>query len=94
MAPANNPDRSGTPPSEIKVDQGLVHSLLKDQHADLAHLPIYFEQEGWDNVIFRLGKELAIRLPRRQAATIPKQHGNGPVDGQSSLRYCCWTPAW
>lgn len=59
---------SGTPAAEINIDRALVHRLLTEQHPDLADLPIAFEQHGWDNATFRLGEDLAIRLPRRQAA--------------------------
>ncbi|HVU54506.1 MAG TPA: phosphotransferase [Puia sp.] len=58
----------GAPPAEINIDPDLVHSLLQEQHPDLATLPVTFEQSGWDNAIFRLGEDLVIRLPRRQAA--------------------------
>jgi len=56
---------SGTPPAEIEVDAALVRRLLRDQHPDLADLPIVHVASGWDNAIFRLGEHLAVRLPRR-----------------------------
>jgi aminoglycoside phosphotransferase (APT) family kinase protein len=62
------PPFTGTPGSEINIHKAMVRSLLKDQHPDLAHLPLYKDAEGWDNVIFRLGDKLAVRLPRRQEA--------------------------
>jgi len=31
----------------------------------LAHLPVYPVDTGWDNVIFRLGDDLSVRMPRR-----------------------------
>jgi aminoglycoside phosphotransferase (APT) family kinase protein len=58
----------GTPPADINIDHDLVRRLLQEQHPDLAALPLTFEQSGWDNCTFRLGNDLAIRLPRRQAA--------------------------
>ena len=58
----------GTPISELKIDEALVYGLLAEQHPDLMHLPIQLVDSGWDNVMFRLGKQLSIRLPRRQAA--------------------------
>lgn len=57
---------SGTPLAEVEIDQELVRALLRDQHSDLAELPIEHMDAGWDNVIFRLGGELAVRMPRRQ----------------------------
>jgi aminoglycoside phosphotransferase (APT) family kinase protein len=51
--------------AEITIDVGLVQRLLLEQHPDLVHLPVVQVAEGWDNVVFRLGDQLAIRLPRR-----------------------------
>ena len=57
----------GTPLAEIEIDVRLVRSLLQSQHPDLAHLPITpAAKSGWDNAMFRLGKQRAVRLPRRQ----------------------------
>jgi aminoglycoside phosphotransferase (APT) family kinase protein len=47
------------------IDAALVHRLLLDQHPDLAHLPLTPAAQGWDNAVFRLGHEYAVRLPRR-----------------------------
>ncbi|BCL37952.1 aminoglycoside phosphotransferase family protein [Nostoc sp. MS1] len=58
----------GTPVSEIEIDTNLVYSLLSDQHPDLAHLTIRLVDTGWDNVMFRLGDRLSVRLPRRTIA--------------------------
>jgi aminoglycoside phosphotransferase (APT) family kinase protein len=61
-----------TPESELKIDTDLVFKLLQ-QYPDLIHLPIQLFDSGWDNVIFRLGDKLSIRLPRRKiAATLIK----------------------
>ncbi len=54
------------PAAEVAVDATLVRHLLAAQHPDLAALPLRPAGEGWDNVLFRLGDELAVRLPRRQ----------------------------
>ncbi len=62
MAGANIPE------AEVDVDAGLAARLLADQHADLAGLPITQVANGWDNVIFRLGDDLALRIPRRELA--------------------------
>lgn len=59
---------ANTPSAEVDVTADLVRELLVEQHPDLAHLPLTHEANGWDNAIFRLGDELAVRLPRRQAA--------------------------
>ena len=58
----------GTPVSDLEIDTTLVYSLLSDQHPDLTHLPIHLVDAGWDNVMFRLGDQLSVRLPRRKAA--------------------------
>lgn len=55
------------PAAEVSIDIPLVRALLLDQHPDLADLPLTQVDEGWDNAVFRLGDELAIRLPRRSA---------------------------
>jgi aminoglycoside phosphotransferase (APT) family kinase protein len=53
------------PAAEIDIDDVLVRRLLADQHPDLAALPLTLVANGWDNAIFRLGGDLAVRLPRR-----------------------------
>lgn len=50
------------------MDEDLVRWLLEDQHPDLAGLPLYLTDAGWDNVMWRLGPDLAVRMPRRQIA--------------------------
>jgi aminoglycoside phosphotransferase (APT) family kinase protein len=56
------------PATEFEVDEPLVRSLLADQHPDLAGLPITEIDAGWDNTLWRLGRELLVRLPRRKLA--------------------------
>ena len=56
------------PPAEVDVDEPLVRRLLEAQHPDLAGLPLRYVADGWDNVTYRLGDDLAVRLPRRQVA--------------------------
>lgn len=41
----------------------LVRDLLRDQHPDLAGLPVKFGARGWDSQLWRLGDDLAVRLP-------------------------------
>jgi aminoglycoside phosphotransferase (APT) family kinase protein len=64
----------GTPASEFEIDTMLVSCLLKDQHPDLAHLPIDAVDAGWDNAMFRLGDRLSVRLPRRKVAAALIKH--------------------
>jgi aminoglycoside phosphotransferase (APT) family kinase protein len=54
------------PAAEVNVTADLVRRLLADQHPDLAGLPLEFLANGWDNVLFRMGDELAARMPRRE----------------------------
>ncbi len=53
---------------EVKFEQDLVRELLRDQHPDLADLELRDVNGGWDNQQWRLGHELAVRLPRTQRA--------------------------
>lgn len=57
------------PPAEHEVDAALARALLAEQHPDLAALPIRAAAHGWDNAMFRLGEDLALRLPRRAAGS-------------------------
>lgn len=68
MKSADKLNSIATPVSEVEIDTILVRSLLKQQHPDLAGLAIQPIDSGWDNIIFRLGNRLSVRLPRRQAA--------------------------
>lgn len=58
------------PAAEVVIDAPLVRALLREQHADLAHLPLIDAGEGWDNRLFRLGDRLAVRVPRRAASAV------------------------
>lgn len=63
-----NQRSNGTPIAEFEIDDALVYALLAEQHPDLAHLSLQAVDSGWDNAMFRLGDDLAVRLPRRAAA--------------------------
>lgn len=70
------------PPAEVHIDIALVRRLLTAQFpqwASMAVTPV--ESAGWDNTIFRLGSELAVRLPRRRvgAEQVSKEHQWLPV---------------
>ena len=58
----------GSPPAEIHIDEALVRELLQSQHPDLAEVQIKQLEPGFDNEMFRLGNDYAIRLPRRAVA--------------------------
>lgn len=98
--------KSQTPPAEHPIDGALVRRLIKDQHPDLAEQRIALSDEGWDNVTYRLGEELAVRLPRRQLAGdlivneqtwLPRIAGDLPISVPRPIRvgrpsfYYPWT---
>ena len=45
-----------------------MRALLRDQHPDLADFDLLEVDGGWDNQMWRLGDELAARLPRTERA--------------------------
>jgi aminoglycoside phosphotransferase (APT) family kinase protein len=50
---------------EVDTDEGLVRHLLASQHPRWAELPIErVPSAGTDNAMYRLGDDLAVRLPR------------------------------
>ncbi|WP_350278221.1 aminoglycoside phosphotransferase family protein [Kribbella sp. HUAS MG21] len=50
---------------EVGIDSALVERLLAEQFPRWAGLPVrVVKQSGTDNVTFRVGDELAVRLPR------------------------------
>jgi aminoglycoside phosphotransferase (APT) family kinase protein len=53
--------------ADIDIDVPLVRRLIATQHPDLAGKITFFDH-GWDNELFRLGDDLLVRLPRREAA--------------------------
>jgi aminoglycoside phosphotransferase (APT) family kinase protein len=62
------PARTAEPAAEVQITLELARDLLRGQHPDLADLPIEVAENGWDNVVMRLGADLALRLPRRAVA--------------------------
>ena len=66
----------GIPPPEIEITIDLARHLVSSQHADLAGMDLRFFGSGWDNTTFRLGDDLAVRIPRRQlgAEMMVKEH--------------------
>lgn len=58
----------GTPAAEVDITESLVTRLLREQHPDLLDLPLRHVASGWDNATWRLGDDLALRLPRRTAS--------------------------
>lgn len=62
------------PLHEVEVTADLVRRLLREQHPDLASLPLRAVAAGWDNALFRLGDDLLVRLPLRQLAAPLVEH--------------------
>jgi aminoglycoside phosphotransferase (APT) family kinase protein len=54
--------------SEIEITADLVRDLLQEQHPDLAGLAVREVEGGWSNQQWRLGEELAVRMPRTEQA--------------------------
>ncbi|MEU6252431.1 aminoglycoside phosphotransferase family protein [Streptomyces sp. NPDC047043] len=67
--------------NDTEIDEALVRSLLHEQHPDLAGLGLRRVASGWDNQLWRLGQELAVRLPRTERAPtlLRKEHRWLPV---------------
>ncbi len=56
----------------IEITAGLVRDLLRDQHPDLAGLPLREVQGGWGNQMWRLGDDLAVRIQRMDTEPDPQ----------------------
>jgi hypothetical protein len=47
--------------AETEITAELIRDLLRDQHPDLADRPLSLGARGWDNQLWRLGDDLAVR---------------------------------
>ncbi|WP_344249237.1 aminoglycoside phosphotransferase family protein [Isoptericola hypogeus] len=68
--------------TDVEITADLVRDLLREQHPDLADLPIDLGAKGWDNQLWRLGDDLAVRLPwatDRADDLLRKEHAWLPV---------------
>ncbi|GAA4160575.1 aminoglycoside phosphotransferase family protein [Gryllotalpicola daejeonensis] len=61
------------PHADLTVDKDLAARLVTAQFPDLA-APVELIAQGWDNALFRLGDDLAIRMPRREVAAHLVEH--------------------
>jgi aminoglycoside phosphotransferase (APT) family kinase protein len=61
---------------DVVIDVDLARRLLSQQFPDWAALPITEIASGWDNVTYRLGDDLSIRLPRypRWVGQVEREH--------------------
>ncbi|MEU0845275.1 aminoglycoside phosphotransferase family protein [Streptomyces sp. NPDC005962] len=63
--------------TRMEITAELVRDLLRGQHPDLADHPVRLGARGWDNQLWRLGDDLAVRLPwatRSADALLRKEH--------------------
>jgi aminoglycoside phosphotransferase (APT) family kinase protein len=76
------------PPATVEVGAAVVRALIRDQRPDLVGRSLVWVANGWDNATFRLGADLAVRLPRRDEAVplilheqryLPGISGRSPV---------------
>jgi aminoglycoside phosphotransferase (APT) family kinase protein len=58
--------------SEVEVGADLVRDLLREQHPDLADLPIREVAGGWGNQMWRLGDDLTVRMQRMDTSPDPQ----------------------
>lgn len=65
---------TGTPPAEISVDENLVADLIAAQCPQHAGEEISLLDSGWDNTLYRVGRSLIARLPRREVAVQLLEH--------------------
>jgi aminoglycoside phosphotransferase (APT) family kinase protein len=56
------------PAAELLIDQGLIKGLLGAQYPVAAGSALFHVADGWDCSVWRLGPDLAVRLPRRSIA--------------------------
>lgn len=62
---------------EKDITEELIRAPLREQHPDLADRPLKLGALGWDNQVWRLGDDLAVRLPwatRSADALLRKEH--------------------
>lgn len=87
-----------TPPAELDINPQLISKLLLTQHPDLAALPLVLADQGWDNVMYRLGDDLVLRLPKRQVSAqlilneqqwLPSLAKNLPIPISAPIRVGC-----
>jgi aminoglycoside phosphotransferase (APT) family kinase protein len=74
--------RMGMPPAEVEISADLVRRLIAAQFPEWAALPLDATPAiGWDNVLYRLGEDLVVRVPRRRvvAEVVENEHRWLPV---------------
>lgn len=71
---SDRPGAGPMPAAEIELDESVLRAAVGRQFPDLAHHEIAIVANGWDNVVARIGEDLAIRAPRRRAAVDLAEH--------------------
>ncbi|GAA2484914.1 aminoglycoside phosphotransferase family protein [Winogradskya humida] len=56
----------------VEVGEDLVRDVLREQHPDLADLPLREVAGGWGNQMWRLGDDLAVRMQRMDTSPEPQ----------------------
>ena len=51
--------------AKIRVDSKLAAKLISEQFPALKDQSLELLGEGWDNIVYQLGKEWVFRFPRR-----------------------------
>ncbi|WP_418908643.1 aminoglycoside phosphotransferase family protein [Glutamicibacter endophyticus] len=54
------------PAATVQIDHHLASRLLQEQAAHFAAYELRYVATGWDNVVYRLGEQFLLRLPRRE----------------------------
>lgn len=68
--------------TEMVITEDLIRDLLREQHPDLVDRPLKLGACGWDNQVWRLGDDLAVRLPwatQSADALLRKEHAWLPI---------------
>ena len=58
----------------FEVTEDVARALLAEQHPDLGALELRPADRGWDNAVWRVGDELALRIPQRIAGAVLIEH--------------------
>ncbi|MBJ7903078.1 aminoglycoside phosphotransferase family protein [Streptomyces sp. DSM 110735] len=49
--------------TQTDITEDMIRELLREQYPDLADRPLKLGALGWDNQVWRLGDDLAVRMP-------------------------------
>lgn len=63
-----------SPAAQITLDESQVRALLQSSAPHLAERSLHSVAAGWDNAMWRIGDDLALRIPRRDASLALAEH--------------------